>query len=407
MAPTEAEVVRDNLYKNITGGGGDEIAIGARFRDIGFKGGRVDEFQVFDRELAPIEVAQLYDGKSLSEALIEDEDQLTSAQREDLFACFLATRDSEFQGQLDSLRRRRQRRSELVDPIQEIMVMREMASPRPAYLLKRGAYDARAEQVPMDTPSVFPRLTEDQPRNRLGLARWLTDPDHPLAARVMVNRYWQMIFGRGLVRTPEDFGSQGEPPTHPELLDWLAKDFIDHGWDLKRLIRQMVTSTVYRQASFADPDVTAKDPENRLLARTPRHRLPAEMIRDNALAVSGLLVSKIGGAPVKPYEIAESFKASKPDEGDGLYRRSLYTYWRRTGPAPVMMALDAAKRGCVRGSAGIHGDTAAGLRVPERSSVCRGGAAVGRSVARRYGREPAPRLRQNVSCSNGPRSELV
>ncbi len=230
------------------------------------------------------------------------------------------------------------------DGLTEIMVMKEQTKPRTSYLLHRGAYDARRDAVEPETPEALPGFGETAPRNRLGLAQWLTRSDHPLTSRVAVNRYWQMIFGQGLVRTPEDFGSQGQPPTHPDLLDWLAADFMEHGGDVKRLLKLMVTSTTYRQSSQASKGLVEQDPENRLLARGPRYRLPAEMIRDNALQTSGLLVSKIGGAPVKPYEVAVSFKPAKVDSGDGLYRRSLYTYWKRTGPAPVMMALDASKR---------------------------------------------------------------
>jgi hypothetical protein len=165
---------------------------------------------------------------------------------------------------------------------------------------------------------------------------------------VAVNRTWQQLFGRGLVRTPEDFGSQGEPPTHPELLDWLARDFVDHGWDVKRLIKQIVMSATYQQDSRTTREALAADPENRWLARSPTYRLPAEMLRDNALEVSGLAVHRLGGPPVKPYEVEASFKPAKRDRGDGLYRRSVYTYWKRTGPAPVMMSLDASKRDVCR-----------------------------------------------------------
>jgi len=165
---------------------------------------------------------------------------------------------------------------------------------------------------------------------------------------VAVNRFWQVIFGQGLVRTPEDFGSQGEIPTHPGLLDWLARDFVEHGWDVKRLVKQLVMSETYRQASEVAAEVIHADPENIYLARAPSYRWPAEMLRDQALAVGGLLVEAVGGPPVKPYELAVSFKPAKPDSGAGLYRRSIYTYWKRTGPAPVMMALDAAKRDVCR-----------------------------------------------------------
>ena len=307
------------LYKNITGGGGDHITIGERFRDRGFKGGLVDEFRVFTTELSPKAVA------SLADAPISDAPVSTS----ETFA---------------KLTELRKQRSKLVDGLQEIMVMEELAQPRQSYLLSRGAYDARADPVHSDTPAALPPFPSDQPRNRLGLARWLTSPKQPLTARVTVNRYWQLFFGQGLVNTPEDFGSQGSQPTHPELLDWLSKDFIDHGWNVKRLVRQMVTSQTYRQSSQPSKVVREKDPENLLFARSPRYRLSAEMIRDGALAATGLLVDKVGGPPTKPYEVAVSFKPVKHEEGEGLYRRSLYTYWKRTSPAPVMIALDAPKR---------------------------------------------------------------
>jgi hypothetical protein len=161
---------------------------------------------------------------------------------------------------------------------------------------------------------------------------------------VAVNRLWQQCFGVGLVRTPEDFGSQGQPPTHPELLDWLADDFVRGGWDVRRTLRQIVLSSTYRQDSTASADLRRADPGNRLLARGPAYQLPAEMIRDNVLWASGLLVDKRGGKPARPYDLAVSFKPIKVDSGEGLYRRSLYTFWKRTGPAPVMMILDASKR---------------------------------------------------------------
>ena len=286
--------------------------------------------------MTPIEVAQLHDGKSLADALAKP--------GEVLYTWYLSTKDPEVRAGLARLRALREERSKAVDGLREIMVMRRSPRPRENFLLKRGAYDDPGERVSPGTPTALPAFAKDLPRNRLGLARWLTATDNPLTARIAVNRLWQMLFGRGLVRTPEDFGSQGRPPTHPDLLDWLAKDFMLHGWDVKRTIKTMVTSATYRQSSRG---ASGRDPENVWLARAPRHRLPAEMIRDNALAASGLLVEKVGGPPVRPYEVAVSFKPVKRDKGEGLYRRSLYTYWKRTGPAPVMMALDASKRdGC-------------------------------------------------------------
>jgi hypothetical protein len=235
------------------------------------------------------------------------------------------------------------------------LVMEEMKEPRPTHLLMRGAYDKPGETVTAATPAVLPPLREGQPANRLGLARWLVDERNPLTARVTVNRVWQSVFGTGLVRTSEDFGSQGEAPSHPELLDWLAWQFRESGWDLKGLVRLMVTSAAYRQQSAAPPALRERDPANRLLARGPRFRLSAEMIRDQALAAGGLLVTKIGGPSVKPYHppgLYEQVVAQRdnpkatyqPGQGDDLRRRSLYTYWKRSVPHPAMLVFDAPFR---------------------------------------------------------------
>ena len=334
--PVDCEIVRNQLDKEITGGGGDNITIGERFRDRGFTNGLVDEFQVFHRELTALEARQLSDRVSLAEAFAKPGD--------DLFAYYLATADREQEAKRDSLKKLREEYYKLQDAQQEIMVMRELDKPRQTYLLERGAYNARGEKVDAITPEFLPAFPKEAPRNRLGLARWLTHPEHPLTARVTVNRYWQMMMGQGLVRTPEDFGSQGEPPTHPDLLDWLARDFVEHGWDVKRLLKQIAMSATYQQTSAAPKELVARDPENRLLARTSTFRLPAEMLRDNALAVSGLLVNRIGGPPTRPYEVEASFAPMPRDKGEGLYRRSVYTYWKRNAPAPAMMALDASTR---------------------------------------------------------------
>ncbi|MEO6034740.1 MAG: DUF1553 domain-containing protein, partial [Verrucomicrobiota bacterium] len=196
---------------------------------------------------------------------------------------------------------------------------------------------------------VFP-FTKNYPKNRFGLAQWVVDSRNPLTARVEVNRIWKMHFGRGLVATPEDFGSQGQLPSHPELLDWLAKNFVESGWDLKKLHRLIVTSATYRQSSVASADALAADPENRLLARGPKQRLQGEEIRDEALAVSGLLSSKLGGPSVKPYQPAGLWEQSgtgksyAQDTGENLYRRSLYTFRRRTSPPPTMLIFDGTSR---------------------------------------------------------------
>ncbi len=233
------------------------------------------------------------------------------------------------------------------------LVMDEMKEARPTFVLQRGAYDKPGERVTAATPAALPALGADEPRNRLGLARWLVDPANPLTARVTVNRLWQSVFGTGLVRTAEDFGSQGESPSHPELLDWLATEFIRTGWDVKAMMRLLVTSATYRQSSKLTPFLHERDPANRLLARGPRFRLQAEFVRDQALAASGLLVPKIGGVSVKPYHPAglyEQVTSGKgyilyvAGKGEDLHRRSLYTYWKRSVPNPAMLLFDAPFR---------------------------------------------------------------
>ncbi len=237
--------------------------------------------------------------------------------------------------------------------IPSTMVMQEMATPRDTFVLLRGAYDHPGQKVTPAVPAFLPPLPAGAPDNRLGLAEWLTSPNHPLTARVAVNRYWQAYFGTGLVKTAEDFGSQGEAPSHPELLDWLATEFVRTGWDIKAMQRLIVTSATYRQQSQAPAALRERDPENRLLARGPRLRLTAEMIRDQALAVSGLLNDKMGGPPVKPYqpdglwEQLSAFPGRKlfvRSKGPDLWRRSVYTYWKRTVPPPSMTVFDAPTR---------------------------------------------------------------
>ncbi len=220
--------------------------------------------------------------------------------------------------------------------IPRVMIMEDMKNARKTFILDKGLYNKPGDEVAMATPSSLSPLAEDAPRNRLGLAQWLVSKENPLTARVTVNRFWQMFFGVGLVKTSEDFGVQGEFPKYPELLDWLASEFRDSGWDVKRLLRLIVTSATYRQSSRVTRELADRDPENRLLARGSRFRMPSWMIRDQALAASGLLVRQLGGAPVNPYqpsgvweEATFGNKKYKQDHGDALYRRSLYTFWRR------------------------------------------------------------------------------
>src|SRR6267143_645913 len=233
----------------------------------------------------------------------------------------------------------RKERDKLEKSITTTMVMAEMSKPRDAFVLGRGQYDKKGEKVTPGVPSFLHPMSRDLPPNRLGLAKWILDPSNPLTARVVVNQYWQQYFANGIVKTAEDFGSQGEPPSHPELLDWLATEFVRTGWDIKAMQRLIVTSATYRQSSRASRELIEHDPENRLLARGPRFRLPAEIVRDNALAISGLLNDKIGGPRVYPYQPAGlweemafgqgfSGQTYTPSSGPDLYRRGLYTVWK-------------------------------------------------------------------------------
>jgi hypothetical protein len=252
-------------------------------------------------------------------------------------------------------------RDRLVKGLPSTMVCRELPQARQAFLLKRGEYDQHGPPVTRATPAFLPPVPADAPKNRLGLAEWLMRPEHPLTSRVAVNRLWLQFFGTGLVKTAEDFGSQGEPPSHPELLDWLAVEFRESGWDVKRLIRQIVLSAAYRQSSRVTPDRLAKDPANRLLSRGPRFRLDGEVLRDQALALGGLLVEKQGGPPVKPPQpsglweavgyLTSNTRNFVADTGaDKVHRRSIYTFWKRTSPPPQMSTLDAPSREacCIR-----------------------------------------------------------
>ena len=288
----ELEMVRNHLYKSPENGGSG-LAFGARFRSFGLKAALLDELRVYDRSLAPVEFAQLHDGHSLVDATgARDGGPLRSFY---LAACCQAVTEARA-----SRNHAVKDYFETCNPVQETSVMEEEPAPRPTYLLARGRYDAPKNdqtRVTRATPAVLPPFAGNAPRNRLGLAQWLTDPNHPLTARVAVNRYWQLLFGRGIVSTPENFGVQGAEPTHPELLDWLARDFVNSGWNTKALLKKMVLSATYRQDSALRPELREKDPENLLLARGPAQRLPAEMVRDTALAASGLLTDKLGGPP--------------------------------------------------------------------------------------------------------------
>ena len=315
--------------------------------------GVIDDVRIYGAALTPEQAAVIATVESISEIAAIAPDRRTAAQTEKIRLCFLdqyappeilaASRD------VVALERERET---LWESFPTVMVMEELEDRRETFLLLRGAYDNPGEAVSPGVPAVLPPLPANQPKNRLTFARWLVDPEHPLTARVTVNRFWQMYFGTGIVKTAENFGTQGEYPSHPELLDWLATSFIDSGWDVKALQRAIVTSATYRQASNTTPAMRERDPENRLLARGPRLRLKAQMIRDQALAVSGLLVEEIGGPSVKPYQpdglwsdmVEGGYGDYVQADGDGLYRRSLYTFWKRTLGPPTMMTFDSSTR---------------------------------------------------------------
>ncbi len=302
--------------------------------------GEVEGVQIYKRELSSAEVVSLWDRDPLSE----------STRPEKLRLAFLELgASSEIRLAMRAQRAAREAERKFAKALPTVMVMQE-GPKRQAHILKRGAYDAPGEPVEPGTPGVLPPLPASARADRLGLAEWLVSKDNPLTARVTVNRFWQMIFGTGLVKTVEDFGSQGEWPAHQALLDYLAVDFVESGWDVKALLKKIVLSESYRQSSRVTPELLEKDPENRLLARAPRTRLAPEMIRDSALAVSGLLVEKQGGPSVKPYQPAglwqELFGGGGyvQDHGEGLYRRSLYTFWKRTIAPPNMTNFDSPNR---------------------------------------------------------------
>ena len=327
----KVDTVRDNLTREIVGGGDPFIGFGQRMRDRGFKNGMLDEFYLFDRVITSSEIEKL---AGISNTIKEDDE----------FTIFFQSAHPKSVSALQTLEKERKAFGDKRQKLREIMVMKEMPGLRETHILERGHYANRGKVVERASPAVLPAFPPSEPLNRLGLAKWLTTSDHPLMARVTVNRYWQMIFGQGLVFTSEDFGMQGKPPTHPDLLDWLARDFVNSGWDLHHLLKKMVLSHTYRQESKILANALEEDPENILLSRAPSYRLPAEMIRDGLLSHSGLLHKKTGGPSAKPYDLKVSFKPINPDGAPNVYRRSVYTFWKRTAPTPVMMAMDASKR---------------------------------------------------------------
>ena len=382
----ETEILKDRLTGSITTSAALEIgdkALGTSFE------GSMDDLRIYDRTLSDLEVQDLTIRQPARSLLVDlngrpttsldslqppdDSDvQIGSEDKAPTKEEQAAALEKSRQGRLNEyfltygaqenerrayvkLEQLREEKDKLDAEIPTVMVMAEMKKPRETYILGRGQYDNPGEEVTANTPAVLPPMAPGLPMNRLGLAKWLVDPRNPLPARVAVNHFWQEYFGVGIVKTSEDFGSQGEPPSNRQLLDWLATEFIRTGWNVKAMQRLIVTSATYRQASHETPETAERDPENRLLARGPRFRLPAELVRDNALAISGLLDSQIGGPSVSPYQpkglweemaFGEGYTGQiyVQSKGKDLYRRSMYTVWKRTVPPPALVTFDAPDR---------------------------------------------------------------
>ncbi|MBI3467235.1 MAG: DUF1553 domain-containing protein [Planctomycetes bacterium] len=348
LAPVD--VMQDSLSGTIRTE--QPLRLGRRQSSAGLEG-MLDDIRVYSRVLAPAEVKTLATGQLLTSLLSKPADKRSADERERLQAHYLAEHAApELRGVYEAWQARRQEQQQFAAQVPTTMVMQELDQRRETFVLARGQYDQLTQPVSPGVPGSLPGFSAALPQNRLGLAQWLVDPKHPLTARVAVNRYWQQYFGVGIVKTVNDFGSQGEWPTHPELLDWLATEFIRSGWNVKALQRLIVTSAAYRQSSRATPELLEVDPENRLLARGPRFRMDAELVRDQALAVSGLLVERLGGPSVKPYQPPGLWEAVsyngdstyEQDHGQSLYRRSLYTFWKRQSPPPAILAFDGPTR---------------------------------------------------------------
>jgi hypothetical protein len=338
-SPATITIICDNFTKEITLG--EKFGLAAKGAHPGLRGGMIDDFAVHLRALTELEVT------------IEHREGLTDKLPREAFRdYYFSAIDPEARQLSEKLTAARAAYHDLQMTVKEVVTMRESAKKIPAYILTRGDYTMPGEKVERETPDWLPPFPEDHRRNRLGFAKWLTSPDHPLTARVTINRIWQELFGIGIVKSSENFGLQGDQPSHPELLDWLARDFINHSWDHKRAIKQMVLSATYAQDSRATSELRERDPENALLVRGPARRLSAEQLRDSALALSGLLSPTIGGPPAKPYQAPGSMWKTlnnflpeyKQDSGEDLYRRSLYTFWRRTTTPPNMMIFDTSTR---------------------------------------------------------------
>ena len=325
----------------------EPLRIGSGMADFN---GQIDDARYYNRALTDEEIQVIYEETSLNNILTRSETERSKCQSAKLKHYFLNEGGpAKLRQSYSAWKTAKKTLTEFEEAIPTVMVMRD-EMPRQTHILMRGVYDQPGDPVEPGVPSSLPPLPDDSPRNRLGLAKWLVSGNNPLTARVAINRIWRDLFGTGLVKTTEDFGVQGERPSHPELLDWLAVEFVESGWDIQHMLALIVNSSTYQQSSRVNEDQRAFEPENRLLARGPRFRLPAEMIRDQALAASGLLHKQVGGPSVKTYQpegLWADFASDKNyvlAKGNDLYRRSLYTYWKRTVPPPMMTNFDSAGR---------------------------------------------------------------
>ncbi len=353
--PVKVNVLMDTLYRPFRNAGrafSEPFRIGAGNGDDQRFRGLIDDVHIYSRVLEAEEIESLALGMPLNEIAAKGKSERTPAGQRQLRWYFLEhgapERTRVAWRQLTALN---QEKEKLERSFPTVMIMAESPVPKQTHLLLRGQYDKPGDRVAPGIPAVFPPLPAGAPNNRLGFARWVVDPGNPLTARVTVNRFWQMLFGTGLVRTVEDFGLQGEWPSHPDLLDWLAVEFMRTGWDVKALMKTIVLSATYRQSSKITAELIERDPENRLLARGARVRMPAEMVRDSALLAAGLLKERLGGPSVKPYqpeglwqELVMQDMYYVQSKGDDLYRRSLYTFWKRTVAPPMMANFDSALR---------------------------------------------------------------
>jgi Protein of unknown function (DUF1553)/Protein of unknown function (DUF1549)/Concanavalin A-like lectin/glucanases superfamily/Planctomycete cytochrome C len=314
----------------------------------------LEDVRVYDRRLEGPEVENLAKSTRAASILSKPADKRTQPEKDELFAWWLVGMDQPYKDATAELAKLQQEEVVIKSRGAVSFVMAEKGTPAMAFVLNRGEYDRRKDKVTPDVPKSLPSMPSDLPKNRLGLAQWLLKPEHPLTARVTVNRFWQELYGTGIVRTSGDFGITGELPSHPELLDWLAIEFREKNWDVKQFFKLLVTSATYRQAAIVTAEKNEKDPQNRLLGRGPRYRMDAEMVRDYALAASGLLVKKLGGPSVKPYQpegvweavamIGSNTRDYKRDSGESLYRRSMYTFWKRAAPPASMDIFNAPNR---------------------------------------------------------------